>query len=148
MYSLTMGLKTLERVVARLRSPKGGCPWDRKQTHLSLLKYLREESLEVEEAIKGGRWHDIEDELGDLLFQVVLHAQIAKENGQFDLEDVARSQALKLKRRHPHVFGSMRLKTAAQVLQKWGEVKSRERTLRSRDLKRRAATSKVPKRRR
>src|SRR5207302_7811978 len=105
----------LAALVARLRSARG-CPWDRKQTHLSLIKYLREEAGELERALKKGRWHEIEDELGDLLLQILLHAEIKKEEGRFDIQDVARSQHLKLKRRHPHVFGKKKFKTAEEVL--------------------------------
>jgi tetrapyrrole methylase family protein/MazG family protein len=123
-------------LVARLRSPKG-CPWDRKQTHLSLIKFLHEEARELEEALRRGRWHEIEDELGDLLLQVLLHAQIAQEEGLFDIQDVAWSQYRKLVRRHPHVFGRRKLRTAAQVLGSWAEIKRKERSLRLRDVQRR-----------
>ncbi|MCX5796871.1 MAG: hypothetical protein NTY77_15355 [Elusimicrobia bacterium] len=119
-----------------MRSP-GGCPWDRKQTHLSLIKFLREESRELEKALRRGRWHEIEDELGDLLLQVLLHSQIAGEKGLFDIQDVALSQYRKLKRRHPHVFGRRKLRTAGEVLDSWPEIKRRERLARSRDLARR-----------
>ena len=127
----------LIKLVARLRSP-GGCPWDRAQTHASLVRFLREESKELEKALKRGRWHEIEDELGDLLLQVLLHARIKEEEGRFDIEDVARSQYLKLRRRHPHVFGKRRLKTAGQVLANWASMKAEERNLREADLSRRA----------
>ncbi len=137
---MSRGLDQLKSVVARLRSPRG-CPWDRKQTHRTLIPYLREESKELEVALRRGRWHEMEDELGDILFHVMLHARIAEENGRFTLEDVARSQALKLTRRHPHVFGSRSFKTAAEVLRHWQEVKSKERRLRDRDVARRAARS-------
>ncbi|MBI3551134.1 MAG: hypothetical protein HY077_01335 [Elusimicrobia bacterium] len=133
-------LDRLVAVVARLRSPKG-CPWDREQTHKSLIKYLREEAKEVEAAIKKGTWHEIEDELGDLLLQVLLHAQIAKDNGRFDVQDVAKSQRLKLTRRHPHVFGSAKFKTAEEVLRHWDQIKGKERALRRADVKRRAKKS-------
>jgi XTP/dITP diphosphohydrolase len=133
-------LDQLKTVVARLRSPKG-CPWDRAQTHKSLIRYLREESKELEDALRRGRWHEMEDELGDILFHVMLHAKIAEENRQFTLEDVARSQALKLMRRHPHVFGDRRFKTADEVVRRWQEVKSKERRLRDRDVARRSARS-------
>ena len=135
-------LDELVAVVARLRSPKG-CPWDREQTHKSLIKYLREEAKEVEGAIKKGAWHEIEDELGDLLLQVLLHAQIAQDNGQFDIQDVARSQALKLRRRHPHVFGSREFKSAEEVLRHWGAIKAGERNLRRRDVDRRLKASRA-----
>jgi MazG family protein len=130
-------LDELIAVIARLRSPKG-CPWDRKQTHVSLIRYLREEARELEHAIRKGAWHEIEDELGDLLLQIVLHAQIAREDGRFDIQDVARSQVLKLKRRHPHVFGGRRFKTAEEVVRHWDELKGLERRLRRGDVRRRS----------
>ena len=132
-------LDSLKAVVARLRSPRG-CPWDREQTHRSLIPFLREESAELAAALKGGRWHEMEDELGDILFHVILHARIAEEKGLFTLEDVARSQALKLRRRHPHVFArDRRFDTAAEVLRHWKEIKSSERALRDRDVAKRSA---------
>ena len=129
-------LRKLAEVVAFLRGPKG-CPWDRKQTHLSLIRYLREEAKELEKALKKGNWHEIEDELGDLLLNVMLHAQIESEKGRFDIDDVARSQALKLRRRHPHVFGAAKFRTADEVLRHWGTIKKGERALRDADVRRR-----------
>lgn len=134
------GFDQLVAVVARLRSPKG-CPWDRKQTHRSLIKYLRLEAEELAQALRRGNPHEIEDELGDILLQVLLHARIAEEEGLFDVHDVARAQALKLRRRHPHVFGKARFKTAGEVLRNWKAVKERERRLRARDLARRKRPS-------
>jgi MazG family protein len=140
---MTLALRNLKSVVARLRSPKG-CPWDREQTHRSLIPFLREESEELAVALKKGLWHEMEDELGDVLFQVILHAQIAEENGRFSLEDVARSQAIKLKRRHPHVFSNgSRFKTAGEVLRNWKSIKMKERLLRKKDVARRLARRKV-----
>lgn len=136
-----VALDRLKAVVARLRAPDG-CPWDRKQTHRSLIPFLREESKELEVALRRDKWHEIEDELGDILFHVMLHAKIAEQQGRFTLEDVARSQALKLMRRHPHVFTrDRRFKTAGEVLRHWKEVKSKERSLRDRDVAKRAARS-------
>lgn len=136
---MAKALDQLKSVVARLRS-RSGCPWDRKQTHRSLIPFLREESQELADALKGGRWHEMEDELGDILFHVMLHAKIAEENGHFSLEDVARSQALKLKRRHPHVFARDRkFKNAEEVLAHWKSIKAGERALRDRDVKKRAS---------
>ena len=129
-------LDRLIKLVAHLRSPKG-CPWDRKQTHLSLIKFLREEAKELEKALRRGQWHEIEDELGDLLLQILLHAQIAGEKKQFDIQDVAESQHRKLVRRHPHVFGRAKLRTAGEVLASWDEIKRRERRQRHQDLQRR-----------
>jgi len=132
-------MKPMDRlidVVRRLRGP-GGCPWDRKQTHRSLLRFLREETEELEAALRRGRWPEIEDELGDVLLQILLHAQIEDEKGRFGIQDVARAQTLKLVRRHPHVFGDKRLKTAGDVIRHWGEIKRREQGLRRRDVRRR-----------
>jgi MazG family protein len=125
-------------LVARLRSPQG-CPWDRKQTHLSLIKFLHEESKELAVALRRGDWHEIEDELGDVLLQVLLHSQIAKEEGRFDIEDVALSQYRKLVRRHPHVFGRRKLQTADEVLASWKDIKKTERARRQQDLRRRSS---------
>jgi uncharacterized protein YabN with tetrapyrrole methylase and pyrophosphatase domain len=136
---MAKALEQLKDVVARLRSPKG-CPWDRKQTHRSLIPFLREEAEELAVALKRGRWEEMEDELGDILFHVMLLAKIAEENGQFTLEDVARSQAVKLRRRHPHVFTRDRkFKTAKEVLSHWKSIKSTERALRDKDVAARTA---------
>ena len=136
---MARGLAKLQSVVARLLSPKG-CPWDREQTHKSLIPYLREESAELAEALAGGRWHEIEDELGDILFHVYFHAKIAEKAGRFDLDKVAESQAVKLMRRHPHVFGGKRrFKNGAEVLKNWKSIKTVERELRRQDVSRRNA---------
>ena len=134
-------LESLTWLVVRLRAPQG-CPWDRAQTHRSLIRYLREEALELEKALVRGRWHEMEDELGDVLLQVLLHAQIAKERGRFDIQDVARSQFLKLKRRHPHVFGSRAFKTAKDVRLHWDSIKVTEQALRRKDVERRGLARK------
>lgn len=140
-------LAQLKSVVARLRS-RSGCPWDREQTHKSLIPYLREESAELAEALRGGRWEEVEDELGDILFHVMLHAKIAEEKGWFTLEDVARSQALKLRRRHPHVFARDRkFRTSAEVLRHWKEIKSEERALRDQDVAERGGRRRASRRR-
>ena len=98
-------LAELIAVVARLRDPEGGCPWDLAQTHASLVPYVLEEAHEVVDAIRSGDDHHLAEELGDLLLQVVLHAQIAGEAGSFDLAQIASGISAKLVRRHPHVFG-------------------------------------------
>jgi tetrapyrrole methylase family protein/MazG family protein len=140
---MAKALDSLKAVVSRLRSPSG-CPWDREQTHKSLIPYLREESAELAAALKGGRWHEMEDELGDILFHVILHAKIAEEKGWFTLEDVARAQAVKLMRRHPHVFARDRkFGTAGEVLAHWKEIKSTERALRDRDVAKRSARARL-----
>ena len=127
-------LDRLIALVAMLRSPLG-CPWDRRQTHRSLIRFLREESRELEAALRHGRWHEMEDELGDLLLQVLLHSQIASEKGLFDIQAVAKSQYLKLVRRHPHVFADERLTSAKAVLANWGNIKKKERILRRKDVR-------------
>jgi tetrapyrrole methylase family protein/MazG family protein len=110
----------------RLRQPDG-CPWDREQTHATLRKHLLEEAYEVYDALERGATPDLADELGDLLLQVVLHAQLAAEAGVFDLTDVQASIARKLVRRHPHVFGDAVARTAADVSRQWEQIKAEER---------------------
>ena len=113
-------------ISARLRAPDG-CPWDRKQTHLSLRPYLLEEAYETLDAIENGTADDLAEELGDLLLQVILHAQFAAEEGAFDLTDVYRSIAAKIVRRHPHVFGGLEVDGERQVLSNWETIKAGER---------------------
>ena len=113
-------------ISARLRRPDG-CPWDLEQTHESLRKHLLEESYEVYDALAGGATPDLAEELGDLLLQVILHAQLAAEAGVFDLADVQASIARKIVRRHPHVFGDAVAATAADVTRQWERIKAAER---------------------
>ncbi|HYI66874.1 MAG TPA: nucleoside triphosphate pyrophosphohydrolase [Candidatus Limnocylindrales bacterium] len=113
-------------ISARLRAPDG-CPWDRRQTHLSLRPYLLEEAYETVDAIEHGTPTDLAEELGDLLLQVILHAQFAAEEGAFDLTDVYRSIAAKIVRRHPHVFGTLEVDGVDQVLSNWETIKADER---------------------
>jgi MazG family protein len=113
-------------ISARLRAPDG-CPWDRKQTHLSLRPYLLEEAYETVDAIESGTAADLAEELGDLLLQVILHAQFAAEAGSFDLTDVYRSIASKIVRRHPHVFAGLEVDGERQVLSNWEAIKADER---------------------
>jgi tetrapyrrole methylase family protein / MazG family protein len=118
-----------ERLVelqARLRAPKG-CPWDIEQTHLSLRTYLIEEAYEVLEALESGDDSKFAEELGDLLLQVVFHAQIATEEGRFTATDVLREIHQKMVRRHPHVFGEKSARNAAEVLKNWEQIKAEER---------------------
>jgi tetrapyrrole methylase family protein/MazG family protein len=110
----------------RLRQPDG-CPWDREQTHQSLRKHLLEETYEVYDALEHGATPALAEELGDLLLQVVLHAQLAAEAGVFDLADVQASLARKIVRRHPHVFGEAEARTAADVNRQWERIKAGER---------------------
>ena len=117
---------TLVEIIARLRGPDG-CPWDRRQTHASLRECLLEECYEVLEALDEADAERLSVELGDLLMQVVLHAQIASEAGEFELGDVIRSINNKLIHRHPHVFGSVEVKDADEVLVNWEALKKKER---------------------
>lgn len=112
--------------VAKLRSPEG-CPWDREQTHKSLARYLLEEAYEVMEAIHEGDPEKIKEELGDLLLQIVLNSQVAKDDGNFTIEDVAASINAKMIRRHPHVFADSKVDTAEGVVTQWQELKAKEK---------------------
>src|ERR1022692_1570721 len=116
----------LLKVMARLRSPKG-CPWDREQDHRSLRWHAVEEVYELLDAIEAGDDHELEEELGDLLLQVVFHCQLARERGAFDFEKVARQITDKLIRRHPHVFGTLRVKDVDQVWANWEKIKRAEK---------------------
>ena len=118
--------ESLVALQARLRAPNG-CPWDREQTHDSLRTYLVEETYEVLDAIDGGDARKFADELGDLLLQIVFHAELAAEAGRFDIADVIEQIYTKMVRRHPHVFGEARAKTSAQVLKNWEQLKAEER---------------------
>ena len=117
---------TLIRLIARLRSP-GGCPWDRDQTHQSIRNYLLEECYEALEAIDAGEPKGLEDELGDILLQVLLHSQIAAEAGEFTVDDVIEGLTRKLVRRHPHVFAEGRASTPEEVEANWETHKKEER---------------------
>jgi nucleoside triphosphate diphosphatase len=120
----------LERIMARLRA-EGGCPWDRAQDLRSLRPYLVEETYEVldemDRVAEGGSWTSLCEELGDLLFQIVFHAQLASEIGEFELADVAQAISDKIVRRHPHVFSDTRVSGAEEVLQNWARLKAEER---------------------
>lgn len=114
-------------VVQKLRSPDGGCPWDLKQTHVSLRPYMLEEAYETVAAIDEAKPDALRDELGDVLLQVLLHAQVAKDNGDFDLADVAQGLADKLIRRHPHVFTeAAQLDSPEAVTAQWQSIKEEE----------------------
>lgn len=116
----------LIRVMARLRSPTG-CPWDREQNHLTLRYHAVEEVYELMDAIESGDDHEMAEELGDLLLQVVFHCQLANERGAFDFEQVARRIVDKLIRRHPHVFGNSDAKTVDAVWAQWEQIKKAEK---------------------
>ena len=121
------GLTELLQIMARLRDPDGGCPWDLEQDFSSIAPYTLEEAYEVAEAIQRNDAADLCDELGDLLFQVVFHAQMAKEKGWFDITSVFAAINEKLVRRHPHVFGDEKIADAKAQSEAWEQHKSRER---------------------
>ncbi len=120
-------IDTLLRIMATLRSPDGGCPWDLEQTFATIAPYTIEEAYEVAEAIERGDMGELKDELGDLLFQVVFHAQMASEVGAFGFGDVVRAISEKMIRRHPHVFGNEDARTAGAVKGRWEDIKAEER---------------------
>lgn len=119
-------LSRLLRIMTRLRSPTG-CPWDRQQTHRSMIKCLKDEAEEVIESIRKRDMGGLREELGDLLLQVVFHCQLSKERGGFDFNDVVETLNRKLIRRHPHVFRKGTARDTASVLRQWHEIKAREK---------------------
>ena len=116
----------LVRIMAVLRAPDG-CPWDREQTHMTLRRHLVEEAYEAVAAIESGDDAELRDELGDVLLQVVFHAQIASEEGRFDIDDVAAGIVAKLVRRHPHIFADGVADTPAEVMTRWDAIKRTEK---------------------
>lgn len=125
--SSLQALQQLIEVVAQLRSPNGGCPWDLAQTPQTLIPYVIEEAYEVVDAIRNSDRDAIAEELGDLLLQVVLQAQIASEVGQFSMTEVAEGITQKLIRRHPHVFGDVQVESVDEVHQNWEQIKAAEK---------------------
>lgn len=125
----TKEFKELLEVIAKLRSPEG-CPWDREQTHKTLRPNMLEEAYEAVDAIDSGDMNNLREELGDVLLQVVLHAQIASEENAFNIEDVARELKEKLIHRHPHVFGNTKVSSADDVMVNWDKLKQEEKTYR------------------
>jgi len=119
-------INDLLKVMAKLRSPKG-CPWDREQSHLTLRRHAIEEVYELIDAIEAGDDHEMAEELGDLLLQVVFHSQLARERGAFDFEKVTRHLVDKLIRRHPHVFGTTKVKNVDEVWANWEKIKKAEK---------------------
>lgn len=117
----------LVQIMKRLRSPKGGCPWDLEQDHKTLKQYLIEETYEVLDAIDMNDPRELREELGDLLLQVVFHAQIADDNKQFNIEDVSKEISDKMVRRHPHVFGDVVVNGSGEVLKNWDDIKKVEK---------------------
>jgi XTP/dITP diphosphohydrolase len=123
-------LDELIAVLEKLRAP-GGCVWDREQTHASLVQYLVEETFELVDAIEAGTRDELIEELGDVLYQVIFHADIAAEAGEFTLEDVARHMREKMIARHPHVFGDVTVQTSDDVVATWESVKAVEKAHRT-----------------
>ena len=122
-------LERLIEIVATLRS-ENGCQWDREQTRYSLRPNMLEEAYEAVDAIDEGNVANLREELGDVLLQVVLHSQIAKDEGNFDIEDVAKELSDKLIHRHPHVFGGQKVSSTDEILNNWDKLKSEEKTYR------------------
>jgi MazG family protein len=119
-------INQLLTVMAKLRSPKG-CPWDREQDHMTLRRHAIEEVYELIDSIEAGDDHEMAEELGDLLLQVVFHCQMAKERGAFNFEQVAQNITDKLIRRHPHVFGTTKVKNVDEVWANWEKIKKAEK---------------------
>jgi len=126
---ILQAIEHLLHIVAKLRSPEGGCPWDLAQTQQSLTPYVIEEAYEVVHAIQSGEQKAIAEELGDLLLQVVLQAQVAQDEGHFNLETIAQGISEKLIRRHPHVFGELEVESVATVRENWEKIKASEKGL-------------------
>jgi nucleoside triphosphate diphosphatase len=128
---MSRSLDRLLAIMARLRDPQHGCPWDREQSFATIAPYTLEEAYEVADAIARGDVAALKDELGDLLFQVVFHARMAEEARLFDFDDVAAAIADKMERRHPHVFGDVPIDSAAAQTAAWEEHKAVERQARA-----------------
>ncbi|MFH1540496.1 MAG: MazG nucleotide pyrophosphohydrolase domain-containing protein [Elusimicrobiota bacterium] len=116
----------LKKVFEILLSAKG-CGWDRKQTHKSLLKYLKEETAEFVDAVKSEKTDEMKEELGDILLQVMFHSQIAKKQKKFTIDDVLDVLIKKLKRRHPHVFANKKVKSVSEIISNWNKIKVKEK---------------------
>lgn len=127
MNMISKNLEELIAVVARLRAPDG-CPWDREQTHQSLRPNMLEEAYEAIDAIDENNMPHLKEELGDVLLQVLLHSQIASENGDFNIDDVSKELKDKLIHRHPHVFGNTKVKNSEEVKKNWDILKAEEKT--------------------
>jgi len=124
-------IERLLAIMARLRAPEGGCPWDIEQTFATIAPYTIEEAYEVADAIARGDMKDLRDELGDLLFQVVFHARMAEETGEFAFADVTNAISEKMERRHPHVFGATEIRDSAAQTVAWEAQKAAERAAKS-----------------
>ncbi len=121
--------KSLLEIVKTLRGPEG-CPWDRQQTHQSLTRFAIEEAFELAEAIDKAEDQELKEELGDLLFQVVLHSEIARQEKRFSIEDVLEVLSEKMVRRHPHVFSDVQVADADEVIRNWSDIKAKEKASR------------------
>jgi MazG family protein len=121
-------IEQLLQIMAQLRDPEKGCPWDLRQTYSTIVPYTIEEAYEVADAIEKGDMHELRDELGDLLFQVVFYSQIAKEEGYFDFNDVTRTICDKMLRRHPHVFADATYESEDELHKAWEQGKAEERS--------------------
>jgi ATP diphosphatase len=133
MYSMAYSLDDLLRIMAALRDPEAGCPWDRKQTFATIAPYTLEEAYEVADAIAQGDMHELREELGDLLFQIVFYAQMGKEQGVFEFADVVEAICEKLVRRHPHVFEDTQFEDDEALHAAWEAEKKRERAAKGKD---------------
>ena len=136
--------ETLRYITMRLRRDPDGCPWDREQTHQSLTRYVIEETYEVVEALEENDMEKLAEELGDLLLQVYLHAEIARQDGDFNIGDVFEHVSAKLICRHPHVFGQIEVENAGQVVQNWEEIKRQERIAAGKDVESESVLDGVP----
>lgn len=137
-------LDRLVEIIAKLRSPEG-CPWDKEQTTQTLKPYLVEETYEVLEAIDEGNPEHLKEEMGDLLGQLLIHIQIASEQGLFNIVDVLNTACEKLIRRHPHVFGDLKLDSVAEVMVHWEAIKKREKGLTAKDISATSVIDNIPK---
>jgi tetrapyrrole methylase family protein / MazG family protein len=136
--------ETLRYIIMRLRRDPDGCPWDRQQTHASLLRYVIEETYEVVETLEENDMEKLAEELGDLLLQVYLHAEIARQDGDFSLGDVYEHISAKMIRRHPHIFGDVAVDSAGQVVQNWEAIKRQERAKAGKDVEKESILDGVP----
>lgn len=136
--------ETLRYITMRLRREPDGCPWDRQQTHQTLTHYVLEETYEVIEAIEENDLEKLAEELGDLLLQVYLHAEIGRQEGEFSIGDVFEHINAKLIRRHPHVFGEVKVSGAGQVVQNWEAIKQQERAAAGKDMQAESVLDRVP----
>lgn len=132
MKNKKLNFPKLVSIMKRLLGPEG-CPWDKKQTHKTLLKYLKEETKEFESAVLKKDFENMKEELGDILLQVVFHSELARIEKKFDISDVINTLNEKLIRRHPHVFGNEKVKSSFDVIKKWNEIKKKEKNQRGRN---------------